>query len=210
MRTRIQRFMAAQFRKPHGWFGSLLFGRFMNRVNRKIIDSTIALLELHPQHHVLDIGFGGGVSLSRLARTVNGGLISGIDLSPDMVHEAERRFRRLIAEGRMRVQLGDVSHLPFPDAAFDRVFTINTIYFWPDALQGLGEIRRVLKDTGRAAIAIRSGEKMGNYAVTKYDFRLFSPDDVANLMRQAGFHDIRVDHRDRDRWYDQVIVLGTR
>ena len=30
------------------------------------IDSTIALLELHPQHHVLDIGFGGGVSLSRL------------------------------------------------------------------------------------------------------------------------------------------------
>jgi ubiquinone/menaquinone biosynthesis C-methylase UbiE len=182
----------------------------MNRVNRKIIDSTIALLELSPQHHVLDIGFGGGGSLSTLANTVSDGLVAGIDVSPEMVREADRRFRRPIAEGHMRVQLGDVSHLPFPDATFDRVFTINTIYFWPDALQGLSEIHRVLRDGGRAAVSIRSGEKMGKYAVTKYDFRLFSPDDVANLMRQAGFHDIRVDHSDRDHWYDQVIVLGTR
>lgn len=43
----------------------------------------------------------------------------------------------------IQVQLGDVSHLPFPETTFDRVFTINTIYFWPDALQGLTEIHRV-------------------------------------------------------------------
>ncbi len=207
---RLQRFMAAQFRKPNGWFGSLIFGRFMNRVNRRIIDSTLDLLELKPQHHVLEIGFGGGTSLSRLAETLTSGVATGVDFSPEMVRQAERRFRRQIAEGRIRVQVGIVSQLPFPDASFDRVFTVNTIYFWPDAPQGLGEIYRVLKSEGLAAISIRSREKMETYAVTKYDFTLFSPDDVANLMQQAGFHNIRVDHRDRDKLYDQAIIFGIR
>jgi arsenite methyltransferase len=206
----MQRFMAAQFRKPNGWFGSLIFGRFMNRVNAKIIDATIALLEIAPEHQVLEIGFGGGSALARVAKAVSAGVVSGVDFAPEMVRGAEGRFRRLIAQGRMGVQLGSVSKLPFPEEAFDRVFTINTIYFWPDAVEGLGEIHRVLKRGGRAAISIRSKEKMEKYAVTRYDFCLFSPDGLVGLMRQAGFRDVRVDHRDRDHWYDQVIVLGTR
>jgi hypothetical protein len=51
---------------------------------------------------------------------------------------------------------------------------------------------------------------MEKHAVTKYDLRLFSADDVAGLMRQAGFREIRIDHRDKDKWYDQVIVVGLR
>jgi ubiquinone/menaquinone biosynthesis C-methylase UbiE len=206
----MQRFMASQFRKPNGWFGSLVFGRFMNRINRRIINSTLDLLEVRPEHHVLDIGFGGGTSLSRLSKTLTTGVATGVDFSPEMVRQAEARFHRQIAEGRVQVQLGNVSQLPFPDGSFDRVFTVNTIYFWPNAQQGLGEIHRVLKPAGRAAIAIRSREKMETYAVTKYGFTLFSPDEVASLMRQAGFHDIRVDHRDRDKLYDQAIVTGVR
>ena len=100
----------------------------------------------------------------------------------------------------------------FPAETFDRVLTINTIYFWPDALQGLSEILRVLKKEGRAAVSIRSKEKMEKVAaaVTKHGFRLFSPDEVAALMRQAGFRDVRVDHRDQDKFPDQAIILGTR
>jgi hypothetical protein len=29
-------------------------------------------------------------------------------------------------------------------------------------------------------------------------------------MQQSGFKNVRVDHRDQEHWYDQVIVLGTR
>jgi ubiquinone/menaquinone biosynthesis C-methylase UbiE len=201
--------MASQLRKPTGWFGSLVVSRMMNRGNRQIIEGTLALLELRPQDHVLEIGFGGGSALLEVSRRLRSGVVSGIDISPDLVRRAESRFRREIAEGRVRVQLGDISHLPFPAAAFDRAFTINTIYFWPDALQGLSEIRRVLKDGGLAAVSLRSKEKMQRYAVTKYDFQLFSKDEVADLMRQVGFRNVGVDHRDEDKWYDQVIVVGT-
>jgi arsenite methyltransferase len=206
----MQQFMASQLRKPHGLFGALVLRRVMNRINRHLIDSTLALLELRPQHHVLEIGFGGASALSRLVKLLGKGMVSGVDISSDMVRQAERRFRREIAQGRVHVQLGDVSHLPFPDAAFDRVFTINTIYFWPDAMQGLGEICRVLKNDCLAAVSLRSKEKMERFAVTKYDFQLFSPHEVADLMHKAGFHDVRIDHHDESKLYDEVIVVGNR
>jgi ubiquinone/menaquinone biosynthesis C-methylase UbiE len=158
----------------------------------------------------LEIGFGGGSALSRLVKCASSGIIAGVDISPEMVRRAERKFGSEILVGRLQVQVGDVSKLPFGAGAFDRVFTINTIYFWPSALEGLSEIYRVLRHDGRAAISIRSKDKMEKQSVTKYGFRLFSADEVAGLMRQAGFRDIRVDHRDQDKWYDQVVVVGSR
>jgi arsenite methyltransferase len=206
----MTRFIASQLRRPHGWFGSLVLSPVMNRVNRKIVDSTLALLQLRPEHQVLEIGFGGGLGLERLARVLTTGKVTGVDMSADVVRRAEHRFRREIAEGRMRLQLGEVSRLSFADAEFDRVFTVNTIYFWPDALQGLGEIRRVLKNGGLAAVSLRSREKMQKRSLTKHNFRLFSPDEVAGLMQQAGFRNIQAEHRDQDRAWDEVIVVGTR
>src|SRR5271157_80078 len=203
------RFMAEQLRQPSGLFGSHVLSRLMNLGNRQIVETTVALLEIQPQHRVLEIGFGGGAGLARLAEQVQDGVVTGVDFSADMVRRAERRFRKEIAKGRMEVQLGDVSQLPCPDESFDRAFTINTIYFWPDALKGLGEIRRVLKPQGRVAVAIRSKEKMSKYQFTRHGFRLFSPDELAGLMQMAGFRALRVEHRDQDKTYDQVIVVGS-
>ena len=206
----VKRFMASQLRKPSGWFGSLVVSRLMNRANRKIIDSTLELLQLNPQAQVLEIGFGGGVAISLLLKRPNSGMVSGVDISPDLIRQAQRRFRREIAEGRVRIEFGDISQLPFPDASFDRVFTINTIYFWPDTLQGFGEIRRVLKNDGMAVVSLRSKETMQNYAVTKYDFRLFLPDEAAELMRKAGFRDVRVEQRHPGKLFNEVLVTGVR
>lgn len=206
----IQKFIAAQLREPHGWFGLLVVSPIMNRVNAKIIDATLTMMELGPQQQVLEIGIGGGAALARVANQVTGGVVTGLDVAPDVVGKAERRFSRQIADGRMRIQLGSVSKIPFPSGSFDRVFTINTIYFWPDAAQGMSEIRRVLKDRGLAAVGLRSRERMQRSGLTKHNFRLFEPEEVRALMEQAGFADIRVDHRDRGKAWDQVIVLGTK
>lgn len=204
------RFMASQFRKPSGWFGSLAISPLMNRANRKIIDTTLVLLDLQPGHRVLEVGFGGGYGLARLAELAGQGAVAGVDFAPDMVRRAERRFRKEIVQGRIQVQLGDVSSLPFAAETFDRALTINTIYFWPDTLHGLREVLRVLKKGGRAAVSIRSKATMQKVAFTKHGFRLFSPGEVGDLMRQAGFRQVAVDHRDQDKLYDQGIVIGSR
>jgi SAM-dependent methyltransferase len=38
--------------------------------------------------------------------------------------------------------------LPFEDETFDKIFTVNTVYFWENPVEFLNEIYRVLKDDG--------------------------------------------------------------
>ena len=137
-------------------------------------------------------------------------MICDVDFSADMVRQSQRRFRREISEGSVRVQKGEVSQLEFPPATFDRVFTINTIYFRPDVMRGFAEIRRVLKDAGRAAVSLRPKEKTQKFALTQHNFQLYHPTDVAPLMTRAGFRDVRVHHEPSDEFYDDVVVEGTK
>lgn len=137
-------------------------------------------------------------------------MITGIDLSPEMVRKAEKHFSGEIKTGRVRVQLGDVSKLPYAASSFDRVFTVNTIYFWPDIAQGLSEIRRVLKEGGMVAISIRSRHVMQRLSFTKHNFQLFTAEEVSTLLRQAGYQDVRIDHRDQDKTVDQAVILGAK
>lgn len=89
----IQRFMARQLRMPSGWFGAAVVSEIMNRVNKGIINSTIELLQIEPHQQVLEIGFGGGTALSQIAARLQTGAIGGVDISLDLVHKAERKFR---------------------------------------------------------------------------------------------------------------------
>jgi ubiquinone/menaquinone biosynthesis C-methylase UbiE len=204
----LKHFMAAQMRKPSGWFGSIFFRRLLNRMNIAIVESTLSRLELEPHHLVLEIGFGGGAALSLVSKRLTTGVVTGVDFSQEMVREAERHLRHEIANGRVRVQLGDIAALPFASATIDRVFTINTIYFWPDTLQGFGEIRRVVKPGGLAVIALRSRENMERVSFTQYGFRLFSPQEVLSVMQHAGFTDVKLTHERQGTRVDEVLVSG--
>jgi ubiquinone/menaquinone biosynthesis C-methylase UbiE len=200
--------MAAQMRKPSGWFGSVFLRRLLNRMNMAVVESTLSRMELEPHHLVLEIGFGGGAALALVSKHLTTGVVTGVDFSPEMVREAERHLRHEIANGRLRVQLGDIAALPFASATFDRVFTINTIYFWPNTLQGLGEIRRVLKPGGLAVIALRSRENMERVSFTQHGFRLFSPPEVPPIMQQAGFTNVKLAHERQRTRVDEVLVSG--
>ncbi len=204
------RFMSAQFRKPSGWFGTRILAPMMNHGNRKLVESALTMLDIQPQHQILEIGFGGGSALAYTCKRLRTGKVIGVDFSRDMVESAESRFRREIAENRMAVQWGEVSSLPFTDVSFDRVFTINTIYFWPDTMQGLGEIRRVLKQGGRLAIGYRSKEVLQRLPIAQYGFRLFDPEEVADLLKQAGFSEIQTDRGVVGKMYDNVVTVGIR
>ena len=69
--------------------------------NKPILAYCIPILNI-----VLEIGFGGGSATSCLAKQSGSGVITGVDISADMVHQAERRFRREIDTGRLCVQVG--------------------------------------------------------------------------------------------------------
>ena len=71
--------------------------------------------------------------------------ICGIDYSEEMVHLAQKTNKKFVENGHVEIIHGSVSSLPFPDGTFDLVTAFETYYFWPNLIDDLKEIKRVLK-----------------------------------------------------------------
>jgi len=95
---------------------------------------------------VLDVGTGTGKAAVALADWFPHAEVVGIDLSPAMVAEAQRRVN-----GCPRFQVADASRLPFSDATFDLVVLMNAIPFF-------GELARVTGPGGTVVSSFSRGE----------------------------------------------------
>jgi ubiquinone/menaquinone biosynthesis C-methylase UbiE len=85
-------------------------------------DATIAALALQPTDRVLEIGFGHGRTLDRVARQLTAGFAAGLDLSETMVRMTARRCRDLVTVGRLILHQGDSTRLPFPAATYASIW----------------------------------------------------------------------------------------
>ena len=182
---RLLTYIGRQFRQPTG-FGGQLSTFVMNRINQKQYRAIESALRLGDADRVLDIGFGNGYFLRRLAGKYHS-RFWGIDISDDMRRAAAARNRNSIEAGRMALSVGDVVHMDFPDGAFDKVYTSHTVYFWSDLDQGLAEIWRVLKGGGLFVNAVNSKEVMDKIPVTKTGFAKYTLAELEEAGRRAGF-----------------------
>ena len=139
------------FGHPKGIFGRL-GGIIMARTNHKCAAWVIDLLGIQPHDRVLEVGFGPGVGIELLARSVSGGYVVGVDPSEGMVEQATARNVKAIESGRVDLRYGSVERLPFEDNTFNKALAINSMQVWPDAVAGLREMRRVMKPGGRIAL----------------------------------------------------------
>jgi ubiquinone/menaquinone biosynthesis C-methylase UbiE len=147
---------------PSGLRGRLA-GRFMFWTNRQ--DEVVALLGVRPGEDVLEIGYGPGAMIRRLAGTA-AGRVCGVDPSPEM-----RKMARKHAP-RADLRLGTAADTGFGDAEFDCVVSVNNVGIWPDLEAGLDELRRVTRPGGRVVIASHGGRRS-----TMLARRLALPDD---------------------------------
>lgn len=183
-------YIARQISNPGGWFAPLV-ARLLNAGNRALNLEAIAALEPQPGMRVLDIGFGGGASLPVLAARVgDGGLVAGIDLSPAMVSRARGQFRQLLGSGRLELHQGSIESMPWPDAAFDRALSVNTIFYWPDTAAGLRETGRVLRPGGVLALAMRSQQTIAAAQMERFGFQNVGAVELEQLLAAAGFSEI--------------------
>ena len=184
---RLRRAVSDQLSRPAGPLGRVV-AALMNRGNRDLNARAIDLLDVAAGSRVLDLGFGGGLTFAPLL--ARGATVFGIDRAADMVQAAEGRHRQAVAAGRLILRAGDVQDLPLHDAAVDRVLTVNTVYFWPDLVLALREVRRVLAPGGRLVIGVRDGSVMQQ--VSPEVFTLRTPDELRSALEAAGFSEVRV------------------
>ncbi len=178
--------IAAQLRMPHGEYG-LEVGEKMNEGNLHINLNTIETLDPKANENILEIGMGNGFFVKHILSVDQSIKYSGCDFSELMVEQANKRNDEFIKSGQAKFFLANADKLPLEDKTFDKVFTINTLYFWEDPQTVLAEIRRVLKPNGELTIAVRPKSLMQQYPFTKYGFNMFDKADLLQLMSANNF-----------------------
>ena len=133
---------------PGGRWGFMFNGpigrastRYMPVMQAGMYQVVADTLDLQPEDDLLDIGCGPGAFLEGQAPHVR--RVAGIDASPVMIRDAERRLADQLAAGTARLVLGSAETLPFGDGEFSAVTVIS-------APADPAEVFRVLRPGGRA------------------------------------------------------------
>jgi demethylmenaquinone methyltransferase/2-methoxy-6-polyprenyl-1,4-benzoquinol methylase len=185
----------------------------MNRIMTAGLDRTWRRLAVEavvqPGDRVLDACCGTG-DLA-LAAEREGGVVTGLDFSSEMLVRARRK------SGSITWVQGDLLALPFEDASFDAATVGFGVRNVADLEAGLRELRRVLRPGGRLAILeitqprgplrpffslwfdrivpllgkVLPGGKAYTYLPASVR-RFPGADGLAALMHDAGFGDVRV------------------
>ena len=178
----------SQFAHPQGWVGRLV-GMILAVKNRERNAWTISMLDIQPNDRVLEIGFGPGQAIEEVAKLTPNGWVAGIDLSDVMVAQASKRNSAAIRSGRVLLQQGAESPLPFDDNNFNKVFAVNSMQFWSNPIGGLQEVRRVLKPGGRLVITLQP-----MWAKTEEEVQLVA-EKLMFQLKQVGFKQVRLETR---------------
>lgn len=182
------------------------FSRFYDYITKYEVGSKkrgLEVADVKPGYVVLEVGFGTGQTLIKLARKVkDGGRVCGIDISPKMLEKTKMLLKRYGLSERVDLQLGDARKLAYEDNVFDVVFSsyMLDLIDTPEIPLILAEFRRVLKPGGRLVLVNMSkGEKW--YANMKLYERIYKncpscvggcrPVLVKPLLRKVGLRNVR-------------------
>lgn len=167
---------------------SLLSGeRFTNERELEIIRSIV-----RPDHggRYLDLGCSAGLYTRTLARDLGYGDSVGIDISPSMLREADRRAR--VSGTRPSFVRANAANLPFFDSSFAGAVCGGSLNEFGNPARVLRETHRVLEPGGRLAImgilsaSTRQGRRLQRFLSTG-GIKFFDPDELQSLLDHTGF-----------------------
>lgn len=159
-------------------------GRVMAWHNQPDNEWTLELLGISSSENILEIGYGPGKAIQKAYALCPKCQIVGIDHSEEMMAAASRLNRKAVAAGAADLRIGVVEALEFPEGTFDKAFSINCVYFWPDSSRGLQELHRVLKVGGKLAITVRDKKRQA--------YRPYSGDNLKKMLSQVGFSTVEI------------------
>ena len=179
-------FIARQAANPTGIIGKLI-GRIMAHETTALNEQAVRLLALRASDRVLEIGFGHGRTVKRIASAVTQGHVAGLDVSQTMTRLAIRRNRRAVTDGRVELRTGSCTSMPYADGLFDKVLCVHTVYFWIDPQQCLREVRRVLRPGAHFVLGFMRNVESCKARFPAAVYRFYDEDQIQRMLSAEGF-----------------------
>lgn len=136
----------------HRFGGGLSFLNLMSNMElaqQRLVRKSIDLLRVLQGQHVLDVACGRGKSSFMVQCLHPETTVIGIDLLERNVQVARTLFDQV---KNLSYRVGNAMDLDFPDASFDRVMCLEAAFHFPDRLQFLSEVSRILRPAGRLVV----------------------------------------------------------
>jgi SAM-dependent methyltransferase len=172
--------------------------------NEAALDLCLALAKVVPEDTVLDVACGPGILACAMARTAR--RVTGIDITPAMIEQAQGRQRALGLD-TVSWQIGDGRRLPFADGAFTLVTSRYAFHHIADPQAALTEMKRVCTRDGRIMMidATPEADKRSAYdemetlrdpshvrALTLAELRTLAR-ELGLVERECGFYWLEMD-----------------
>jgi len=184
--------------------GALRYLRFAPSMWRSDINtSVIDLLEPQDGEHLVDIGAGMGAGTMVAARS--GAHIVAVEPTPFL--RTVLSGRRVLQRARRRIDVADgtAEQLPVDDRSVDGVWAVNTMHHWTDPAQGVAEIARALRPSGRVVLVDEDFQDTAHPDHERFEsnhddgahhgFTMVDAAQIGELLANAGLVDINAAKR---------------
>ncbi|MDJ0520255.1 MAG: class I SAM-dependent methyltransferase [Trichodesmium sp. MO_231.B1] len=161
---------------------------FPSVVYQAIHKRLLEYVNLPTSANVLDLGCGTGKLLHRLAINFPNLQGTGLDLSPEMISQANSRN---CYPQRLRFLLGNAEEMPFGEEQFDAVFNTISFLHYPHPQQVFNEVSRVLRPGGYFYLVdsyFKWQDEFQYLSISPGGLNLYSPEAREKLGQEAGLN----------------------
>lgn len=192
----ISKLLSRQARKPSGLFGKWIIVFLFDKGNAELNRFVSEMVDIREKEHVLEIGFGTGFLIRLLSKQIKSGVIEEIDFSKTMFSVALKKNRKQIQTGKVKLSLGNFDEVPFEKTSFDKIFTVNTLYFWENPSDQIKKIATLLKSGGTILIAFEDETMLKRKPLDPNVFNYYSKEAVVSFLSQGNqFTNVHIESR---------------
>lgn len=188
---------------PNGEIG-VEVGQIMNLNNIVMTQAAISLSKIQDGESILEIGHGNCGHLSLVLTQARNISYTGLEISKTMHEQAKLQLEDMVTSLEVGFHLYDGEKIPFEANSFDKVITVNTLYFWRNPELFLKEIERVLKPQGTFSISFADKEYMESLPFVQDRFTLYDGKKFKALVNTSSLRIKKIE----ENWEETINKVG--
>lgn len=180
-----------------------------NIVNSDLNSLVKEILNPEINDKILEIRFGSGKLIHEMAGIITEEIIERVDFSDTMLNQASKVNRKYISTSIVKLQEGECSNLPYDNESFDKLCSVNTLYFLSEPDKCFLETFRILKHGRMIVIGFRDDKQMNHLNFNRDIFNTYSLDEVDELLTNSGFSNAQIVKKN-GKWLMSYCIVATK